>query len=327
LADRARRVIVVGMASDWDCIVVGGGAAGLSAALVLGRARRRTLLVDAGAPSNAAAHGIGGLLGWDGRPPAELYAAGRAELARYPAVEVRAGTVEDGERRDGAFALTLADGTTETARRVLLAPGMDYRYAELPGAAERWGGTVFHCPFCHGWEVQGRSLGVLDPGPSGVHRAILLRAWSDDVTLLGDGPAALDDEQAAQLRAAGVTVDERPVAGLRGPGTELEAVVFADGSERAIGGLLVAVTLHQRSPLAERLGAAVVEGHPLATDAVEVSPVGATSVAGLLAAGDTTGNMPSVANAIAAGSTAAAGLVGGLMVEDAGRLTGAVGGR
>ena len=297
----------------WDCIVVGGGAAGLSAALVLGRARRTTLVVDAGRPSNLVAHGIGGLLGHDGRPPSDLYVAGRAELAAYPTVEVRAGEVVDGARREGGIVLTLADGGREAARRVVLATGMDYRYPDLPGIAERWGRSVFHCPFCHGWEVRDRPLAVLDRGASAVHRALLLRAWTDDVTLLTDGPAALDAGEAERLRASGVAVDERRVAGLRGPGHDLEAVLFADGTELRCGGLLVATTLHQRSDLAARLGAAAAPPGPVAVDAVAVDDRFESSVAGVAAAGDLSAQMPSVASAIAAGSTAAAMVVGSLM--------------
>ncbi|MDW5597238.1 NAD(P)/FAD-dependent oxidoreductase [Conexibacter stalactiti] len=306
------------MTKTWDCIIVGGGAAGLSAALVLGRARRRTLLLDAGGQSNRPAHGIGGLLGADGRPPADYYAAGRAELAAYPAVELRDGEVVRGERiaaGDGRFTLELADGTRESARRVLLATGMDYRYPQLDGIAERWGRSVFHCPFCHGWEVRERPLAVLDRGAGAVHRATLLRAWSDDVTVLANGPAELSDEEAALLRAAGVTVDERPVAGLVGPGEELTAVRFADGAERPCGGLLVPVTLHQRSPLAEQLGAATHAANPLTADAVEVDAQYNATVPGLHSAGDAAGVMPSVANAVAAGNFAAAMLVAGLMAD------------
>ena len=143
----------------WDCIIVGGGVAGLSAALVLGRARRRTLLVDAGDQSNLAAHGIGGLLGHDGRSPAELYAAGRGELAAYPSVQLRTGEVVAGERVADVFELELGDGHRARARRVLLATGMDYRPPPLPGLAELWGRSVFHCPFCHGWESSGSAVG------------------------------------------------------------------------------------------------------------------------------------------------------------------------
>jgi thioredoxin reductase len=304
------------MDETWDCIVVGGGAAGLSAALVLGRARRRTLVVDAGGQSNLAAAGIGGLLGHDHRPPAELYAAARSELAAYPSVDVRRGEVVGGARQDGRFELELADGAREAARRVLLATGMEYRLPPLPGIAERFGRSVFHCPFCHGWELRERPLCVLDRGATGVERAVLLRAWSDDVALLTDGPADLGDDDAARLRAAGVTVDERRVAGLRGPGDALTAVVLAGGDERPCGGLLVPVTLHQRSSLGARLGATAAPAGPVAADALAVDGMFATTAEGVYAAGDTSAQMPSVANAIAAGAIAAAGVVRDLMSEN-----------
>ena len=298
------------MEQPWDCIVVGAGAAGLSAALVLGRARQRTLVVDAGNQSNRAAHGIGGFLGQDGRPPDAFYAASREELAAYPTVELRSGEVVGGAPDEGGFVLELAGGTREATRRVLLATGMEYRLPALAGVSERWGRSVFHCPFCHGWEVRDRPLGVLDRGAAGVQRALLLRVWSDDVTLLAGGPAELDgDDDAARLRAAGVAVDERPVAGLRGPDDTLTAIVFADGAERPCGGLLVPVTLHQRSALAEQLGAGAAEPGHVAADAVEIDARYSTGVPGLFAAGDVSSQMPSVANAVAAGAGAAAMVV------------------
>jgi thioredoxin reductase len=271
-------------------------------------------VVDAGGQSNLAAHGIGGLLGQDGRPPAELYAHGRRELAAYPAVEVRDGSVARGRREDGELVLELADGSIERARRVLLATGMDYRTPPLDGVAERWGRSVFHCPFCHGWEVRDRALAVLDRGETGVSRALLLRMWSDDVTLLSDGPGAVEPADADRLRQAAVALDERAVAGLRGPGAELEAVVFADGSERPCGGLLLPVTLHQRSDLAAQLGATSV-ARGVSADAIEIDGQQRTTADGVLAAGDVSVLMPSVANAVTAGAMAAAMVVHDLAVE------------
>jgi thioredoxin reductase len=303
----------------WECIVVGGGAAGLSAALVLGRARRRTLLVDAGRQSNRSAEGIGGLLGHDGLPPSELYAAGRRELAGYPSVEVRAGEVARGERRADGFALELAGGRVEHAERVLLATGMDYRFPRLDGIGERWGRSVFHCPFCHGWEVRDEPLGVLDRGAAGAERALLLRLWSDDVTLFAGGPAGLEPQDAERLEAAGVVVEERAVTGLRGPAPSLTAVALAGGDERPCGGLLVPVVLHQRSSLAEQLGAAAADPTPVVADGVAVDAVLATGVPGLFAAGDLSAHMPNVANAVAAGSTAAAAVVRDIVVSGGAR--------
>ncbi|SEH74968.1 Thioredoxin reductase [Mycolicibacterium rutilum] len=301
---------------EWDCVVVGGGAAGLSAALVLGRARRRVLVVDAGAQSNRAAHGIGGLLGHDGRPPAELYAMGRQELTAYPSVEVRTGEVVDGSRDAGGFTLKLANGRIERTRRVLLASGMEYRPPQLPGVAELWGKSVFHCPFCHGWEVRDQPLGVLARGERAVHMALLLRYWSDDVVVLSDGDDELDGSQRARLAAAGVTVDRRTIRELAARGGTLEAVVLNDGTRLPRTGLLVATTLRQRSALAARLGVEAGEPTPVTQDPVAVDAMYQTNVPGVFAAGDLTAAMPQVAAAVAGGSGAAAAVMQSLLAED-----------
>jgi thioredoxin reductase len=298
----------------WECIIVGGGAAGLSAALVLARARQHTLLIDAGAQSNLPAEGIGGLLGHDGRPPADLYAAAHRELAAYPTVEIKQAVVASGSRNEGQIELRLGDGSRHRARRVLLVTGMDYARPALAGVEERWGRSVFHCPFCHGWEVRDRHLGVLDSGESGLRRALLLRAWSDSITVYSNGPADLAETDAGRLRAAGVAVDEREVVELCGPGGSLTAVRFADGAERACEGLLVPVTLKQRSPLAVQLGVVLADPGPIAFDAVRVDEMNRTSMPEVYAAGDTAA-MPSVANAIASGSVAAAMIVHDLVAE------------
>ncbi|KUI21281.1 pyridine nucleotide-disulfide oxidoreductase [Mycobacterium lehmannii] len=299
----------------WDCVVVGGGAAGLSAALVLGRARRRTLLIDGGAQSNLSAHGIGGLLGHDGRPPAQLYALGRRELSAYPSVEVRTAEVTGGERADELFVLRLDDGKVERARKVVLATGMEYRPPPLPGLAELWGRSAFHCPFCHGWEVRDQPLAVLASGERAVHTALLLRLWSDDVVLLTDGPTELDLAQRERLAAAGVTIDERPVAELVGAAGTLEAVVFTDDSWLPRTGILVATTLHQRTSLAEQLGATTGESTPVAHNPVHIDAFYRTSADGVFAAGDLVAQMPQVAAAVAAGSAAAAAVVQSLVEE------------
>jgi thioredoxin reductase len=294
----------------YDCVVIGAGAAGLSAALVLGRARVATLVIDAGAPSNLPSPGIGGLLGADGTPPADFYAAGRAELARYDAVALRDGEVTAGARgADGVFTLTLGDddGATVRARRVLLATGMTYKFPDVPGFAEAWGHDVFHCPFCHGWEHRDRPLGVVAGGGSGHHRALLLTRWSDDVTLYVNGEDAdLTAEQRADVEARGIAIEDRPLARYAGG-----AVTLSDGATRACGGLLVPVTLHQRSPLAAQLGAELSSDvTPLHADAIVANPM----QSGIAAAGDAAGVMPSVANAIAAGSHAASMIVGSLVL-------------
>ena len=310
---RRRRGRAARMSARWDCIVVGGGAAGLSAALVLGRARKRTLVIDAGQQCNLPADGIGGLLGHDGLPPRDLYAKGREELERYSDVELRDAEATSAKADSGAFTIELSDGTSEAGSRVLLTTGLDYEYPDIPGTEERWGRTVFHCPFCHGWEVRDQVLGVLDPNPSGATRAMLLRGWSDQVTLFTNGPAELDATDAERLREAEIPVDERQIAELRGEGVTLSAIAFAEGSEAPCKGLLVAPTLSQRSQLARDLGVRTTEDHPMIANAIEVDSTYCTSVENVFAAGDATGGMPSVANSVAGGSSAAAHIVHSLV--------------
>jgi thioredoxin reductase len=300
----------------WDCVVVGGGAAGLSAALVLGRARRRVLLLDQGEQANLPAPGIGGLLGFDGVPPAELYARGRTELAAYPTVSIQSAEVVGGGRSGDGFVVSIAGGDDAfQAARVLLAPGMDYELPDIPGIAELWGRSVFHCPYCHGWEHRDRPLAVLG-SPMAAHSALLLRGWSEDVVLLTGGPDGSDGLAAVdrdRVERAGVEVIERPVVGLRGRGGRLEAVLFADGGELAREGLLAFTPLRQRSSLARELGAALTE-----SDRIDVDQFGQTTVPGLYAAGDVSLPGPHLAGAIAAGSLTGAVINEHLVVAEHG---------
>lgn len=287
---------------DFEAIVVGGGAAGLSAALVLGRARRRTLVLDDGEPSNAAAHGIGGLLGQDGTAPLELLEAGHAQLAELPTVELREATASD--VRAGADSVEV-DGVR--AEALLLATGMHYRRPELPGLEQLWGDTVFHCPFCHGWELRERPLAVLAAGDHAPVMARLLRGWSEDVVLLSD-PGELKPEAAAALDAAGIRVDGRAVRGLRARGGKLEAVLFDDG-ELARDGLLLQAVPEPRGSLLDELG---LERN--GAGAVAIDSMGKTSAPRVWAAGDLTPGPQSVAVAIATGHRAAVGIVQALLV-------------
>ncbi|MEZ0053813.1 thioredoxin reductase [Mycobacterium sp. MAA66] len=307
-----------GVENEWECIVIGGGAAGLSAALVLGRARRRTLVVDAGEPSNRVTHGIGGLLGQDGRPPQEFYAAARDELARYESVQIVAGQVTCALAEGDSFRLELTDGAVHGARRVLLATGMRYEYPDVPGLASLWGNSVFHCPFCHGWESRDQPLAVLADGDRAVHMALLLTGWTDDIVVLTNGRSGLTDDQLRLLMEADVSVDTRKIAEFVSAGDILTAVAFTDGTELKRSGALVASSLHQRSTLATQLGVQIAPPGPVIADAVVVDQLYRTSVPGVFAAGDVCAQMPQVASAIASGSTAAAAMVQSLLSERVG---------
>jgi thioredoxin reductase len=306
------------MERNWDSIIIGGGAAGLSAALVLGRGRRQTLLMDAGNQSNLPDTGVGALLGHEGLPPAELYAAGRRDLEEFPTVEVRSGTVVTGTGSDGAFELRLEDGRQESARKLIFAMGMDYVTADLPGLEQLWGRSVFHCPFCHGWDVRDGAIAVRGNGPTGIHAALMIRGWSDDVVLLTDGPADLDDEQRQKLAAAGIPVDERPLADLKIEDDSLSAIGFTEGEDLGRDALMVAPKQYQRSDLPQQFGVRVSDPTPMAEDALEVDAFKRTSVDGIFAAGDLAGDLPQVSIAAAAGSFAGMMVIQSLLSEDFG---------
>lgn len=300
----------------YDCVVIGGGPAGLSAALVLGRARRHILLVDAGRQSNLPAVGVGGLLGFDGRPPGQFYELARQELRAYPSVEFVNDEVTSAGGDEGDFTVLLAGGRSARARRLLLAGGVDYRPPELPGLAELWGDTVFHCPFCHGWEFRDQPLGVLADGDKGLHAALLARAWTGDLVLLTDGSTEIEGDALRRLMAAGVRLDQRRVAGLRARDGRLDSVVFVDGSRLPRTGLLVAATPHRRGDLAEQLGLLTHDSGPVVVDPIDVDHLGRTTVGGVFAAGDLCTQIPQVANAIATGSIAATAIVQSLLSDD-----------
>ena len=205
------------METDFEALVVGGAAAGLSAALVLGRARVRTLVVDAGDPSNRNAPAIGGLLGQDGTSPAQLYAAGRDQLTELPTVELRPGAVT-GIEAAGAFRATLAGGDTITAGRVLIAGGMRYRVPDVPGLSQLWGDRAFMCPYCHGWEHRDQKIAILG-GAGAEHRVALLQSWTRDLVVLADGEPTDGAGRRPDRRAAGAIrrTGPRPLRGRRRP--------------------------------------------------------------------------------------------------------------
>ena len=305
------------MPIEWECAVVGGGAAGLSAALVLGRARRRTVVLDTDEQSNRASPVIGGLLGYDQRQPAELYAAGRGELSSYPSVQYRRGHVRRGRRCDSGFILEVDDVRPIHCRRVLLATGMQYCPPEIPGLTELWGTSVFQCPFCHGWEMRDKRLAVLATGDEAVHAALMLRGWSDDIVALSDGHTGLSPADVNALRSADVTIDDRRIIELIGHDGVLTEIAFADGTRMQRDGLLVEAPLRQRTPLAEQLGAACTPG-PLATDPIGVDDIHRTNAGGVFAAGDACTQQPHLAGAVAAGSQAAMIIVQSLLADEFG---------
>ncbi|MER7971756.1 NAD(P)/FAD-dependent oxidoreductase [Streptomyces sp. NPDC096080] len=303
------------MTEQYEVIVVGGGAAGLSAGLVLGRARRRTLVVDAGEPRNAPAAHLQGYLTRDGMAPAEFLAAGREEIARY-GVELVADRAV-GAARDGRdFTVTLAGGRTVRGRALVVATGLRDELPEVPGLAERFGRDVLHCPYCHGWEVRDRPFGVLATDPLGVHQALMVSQWSKDVLffLHRVAEADLTDLDLRRLAAAGVGVVPGEVAALEVADDRLTGVRLADGTVHPRSVLFTAPRPVPRDDLLVALGAQMRET-PFGAYPV-IDERGLTSVPGLWAAGNASGFAEQVVNAASRGYRAGAAINGDLLFAD-----------
>jgi len=284
---------------DYDVAVVGAGSAGLQAALTLGRMRRPVAVFGTDRYRNDPAAEMHNFLGHDGTPPAELRTAARADLERYPTVDVREHEVTAIEGDSGAFTLRLADGGAVTARRLVLATGVADTLPDIPGLDALWGDVVAHCPYCHGYEFSGQPVGILGADPSIALRAAMLERIASQVVVLTDG-GELDDDTAGALKRMDVEVCTEPVAGVcRGPlgvSVELEGVPAVE-----LGGLFVAPAWAQAAPFAEQLD---LDRSPMG--AVLVDAFGRTSRAGVYAAGDIA-QPPGLPMPMASVLTAAAG--------------------
>jgi thioredoxin reductase len=305
------------MDERYDVVVVGGGAAGLSGALALARARRTVLVIDAGEPRNAPAGHVHNYLGREGTPPGELLAIGRGEVAGYGG-QVTTGSVTGTQRLDDGFRVDLADGRAVRARRLLVTTGLTDELPDLPGLRELWGSDVLHCPYCHGWEVRDRAIGILG-GPLGVHAALLWRQWSPDVTLFRHTGPELTDDEREQLEARGITVVEGEVAALEASVGRLSGVRLRDGGIVARDAVVVAPRFTANSAVLRSLGLETVEQEiygAVVGSYVPSEPTGATAVPGVWVAGNVANLQAQVIASAAAGLTTAAQLNADLIAED-----------
>lgn len=264
---------------NYDTIVIGGGPAGLSAALTLGRSRRRTLLLDAGEPRNAPAAASHGFLSRDGTSPADLARAAREQLVPYGVhVSERAG--RSAATSDAGFDVELDDATHVSARSLILATGVQDHLPDIPGLAARWGRSVHHCPYCHGWECRDQALGILGSGPGAQHLAELLKQWSKDLILFTNGPAEFSEEERHALR--NVRIDERRIASVEGPDESITHLTFDEGAQVRRDALFLRPEQTQRSAVAMELGCRLMDDEVH----VDIDEFGRTSVAGVYAVGD-----------------------------------------
>jgi thioredoxin reductase len=304
----------------YDVVVIGGGAAGLSAALALARARRSVLVIDSGDPRNASAGQVHNYLGRDGVAPGELLAAGRAEVAGYGGAVVSGRVTAARRQEDGTdITVVLDNGRDVRARRLLLATGLIDELPDLPGVRDRWGRDVLHCPYCHGWEVRDQAIGVLGGGPMAVHQALMWRQWSADVTLFRHTGPAPSSEEAEQLAARGIRVVDGEVAGLDVTGDALSGVRLTSGEVVARQAVVVAPLFAARGDVPAGLGLELVDlelnGHVIGRH-VAADPTGATAVPGVWVAGNVADLRAQVISAAAAGLNAGAMINADLIAED-----------
>jgi len=297
------------MDNDWDAVIIGGGVAGLSAAQMLGRSRRRTLVIDGGMPRNRSAAHMHGVLGQDGTPPADLLATGRTEARAY-GVGFATGTVAHLADEGDRLAVTRDDGTIDTARAVVIATGIRDDLPDVPGLHEEWGRTVLHCPYCHGWEVAGRRLAVLATSPASLHQIELVRQLSDDVTVFA--AQAFDEQSVVRLAARGVRTVSSPVREATGRDGAL-ALTTTDGAEHVVDGLFTAgaPVLDLGFAAGLELARADAPGGPLIADLR-----GATSHPRVFAAGNAIAPFGNVPLSMGSGSMAGAGVNAMLVTED-----------
>ena len=301
--------------STYDVVVVGGGPAGLNGALVLARSRRSVVVIDSGEPRNAPADGIHGLLGHDGTPPPRLLERGRAEVRSYGG-EVVHGLVVGAKRRGGGFAVELDDGRSLRARRLLVTTGVVDELPDIPGLRERWGHDVLHCPYCHGWEVRDRRIGILAGGPNSAHQALLFRQLSDDVVYFTHRTPP-EEQQARQLAARSIRVVEGEVSSVEVDAGRLAGIRLSDGTLVARDVLVISPRLTARAAFLSALGLTPTE-HPSGLgEHIEVDSSGRTEVPGVWAAGNLTDPAAQVGGSAAAGALAAIRINADLVAEDA----------
>jgi thioredoxin reductase len=295
----------------YDCVIVGAGPAGLSAALLLGRCRRTVLVCDVGDPRNARSEGLHSYLTRDGIRPAEFLDLARQEVARYPTVEFRQVEVLDATRSPDGFRIVCADGRQVASRKLLLATGVVDELPRLAGLDALYGRSVHHCPYCDGWEWRDQPIAIYGAAEEGKALALGLTVWSDDLVLCTGGPSGLSGEDLEQLSREGIEVREERVTRLEGQNGLLERIVFETGESMPRRALFFCSGQHQRSALARKLGCRFTP-----KGAVDTGSCEATDVPGLYVAGDASKEAQFAIVAAAEGTEAGMAINKTLLKED-----------
>ena len=301
------------LSPEYDVVIIGGGAAGLSAALTLGRSRRRTLVLDTGQPRNAASPAAHGMFSRDGTPPRELLAEARRQVAQYPTVTLRPVEAQRADVGPRGLSIGLADGFAVHARRLILACGVRDELPPIEGLAERWGTRVLHCAYCHGYEVADQPIALYARGKAAASTLEVHWQLTGDLMLCTDGPADLGDAERRYVAQRRIRVIEAPLIALSGGRDQSPLVLhFADGSTETRAALFLSAPVRIACRIPEELGCEFVNPSRLVVDAD-----GRTTVPGVYAAGDIASATRQVGVAAAGGAVAAMAVNEDLAREDA----------
>lgn len=292
--------------SKYDVIIVGGSYSGLAAGMALGRALRKTLIVDNGHPCNKQTPHSHNFLTHDGRTPEEITRLARAQVAQYSSVVFSETLATAGKTIKAGFEIRVETGETFTARKLILATGIRDIMPEIPGFAECWGVSALHCPYCHGYEVRAETTGILANGDTGFEMSALIANWTKDITLYTNGKSTFTEVQKERLRKNRINTVEAQLQALEHDHGYLRNIVFSDGTKAAVKALYARLPFVQHSTIPEALGCELTpEGY------IKTDPAQRTTVHGVYACGDNTTRMRTVANAVSMGTTT------GIMVNNA----------
>lgn len=282
-----------------DVIIIGGGIAGLSAALTLGRSLRNVLIIDGNEACNRTAPHSHNFITNDGKKPSEIVASAKKELSRYETVSFLEDKATDVYKNDGVFHIRTQSGKNFKAYKILLSTGLTDMLPDIPGFSDCWGISILHCPYCHGYEIKSESTAILANGEAAFHTGQLIHNWTDKLTILTNGISELRHEEKLELERLGIKIIQKEIRGFLRTKGQLEAVEFTDGTTLAVLAMYASVPFTQQSPFAEKLGCQMTsKGH------ISVDNLGRTSVEGVYAAGDNTAEHRAISVAAASGTVA-----------------------
>ncbi|MGM0757446.1 MAG: NAD(P)/FAD-dependent oxidoreductase [Bacillota bacterium] len=293
-----------------DCAIIGGGPAGLNAALVVGRGRKQVIVFDDEQPRNRVTQESHGFITNDGMTPFEIRQAGEADLQTYPNIQMKRSRIVDIQKKEDRFTLLTQEGDTVESKKIILATGLQDMLPEIKGIHDVYGKTLFSCPFCDGWELKDKALALIAENQRALHMAKLLSNWIKDLIVFTNGQQVLAEEERVLLSAHSIQVIDVPIVSIENDNGQLCSLQLANGERVKREGGFVASDFKQSAPFAEKLGCQMTKNAGIETDIL-----GRTSVSGVFACGDNLGGPAQLVLAAAAGSQAGMGVIHELVQE------------